>query len=269
MGANQLAATETIAVVIAAGLGSRILPLSHDIPKCMLEVQGEPMLHRALTIFSNLNVNKSVIVGGYKSDKLVLPNGVELVINDEYMHNNILHSLAYARPAIKEKESVLISYSDIIFRQSIVTQLLSEDQYDVSIVVDRSWDERYVGRTLHPLSEAEAVQFDSDGRLLRTGKNLLTLQHDPKQFGEFIGMLKLTPAGYRQFWDLYDEINAELDGEAPFQQSENWRRAYLTDLLQEMADRDLEVHCTLIQGGWLEIDTLQDYETAQSFDFSL
>lgn len=263
-----MVATDTIAVIIAAGLGSRILPLSHEVPKCMLEVQGKPMLHRALTVFNDLNINKSVVVGGYKSEKLVLTPDAELVLNDQYMHNNILHSLAYARPAVNEEESVVVSYSDIIFRHSVVTQLLSEDSKDISIVVDQAWGERYVGRTLHPLSEAEAVQFDSGGGLLRTGKDLLTPQHDPQHFGEFIGMLKLTPAGYRRFWELFDEIDAELDGEAPFHQAGDWRRAYITDLLQEMVDRNWEVHCTLIQGGWQEIDTLQDYEMAQSFDFS-
>lgn len=259
---------ETIAVIVAAGLGSRLLPLSQEVPKCMLAVQDQSMLHRALTTFRNLNITKTIVVGGYKSDKLVLPPDTKLVLNDQYLHNNILHSLAYARPAIDEKDSVLVAYSDIVFRQDVVEQLLSEDGQDISILVDQAWRERYTGRTLHPLSEAESAQFDSNGRLLRVGKNLLTPQHDSQQWGEFIGILKLTRAGNRQFWDLFDEIDAELDREAPFQQASNWRMAYLTDLLQELVDRGVAVHCTLIQGGWLEIDTIQDYETAQSFNFT-
>jgi len=262
-----MGAAETIAVVVAAGLGSRILPLSHEVPKCMLEVQNQSMLHRALTTFHDLNITKTVVVGGYKSDKLVLPPSTELVINDQYLHNNILHSLSYARHAIDEHDSVLVAYSDIVFRQDVVEQLLSQDGQDISILVDQAWSERYAGRTLHPLSEAEAAQFDSNGRLLRIGKGQLTTQHDPRQWGEFIGMLKLTRAGNRQFWDLFDELDAGLDREAPFQQSSNWRMAYITDLLQELVDRGAPVHCTLIQGGWLEVDTLQDYETAQSFNF--
>mgnify|MGYP000509993359 CR=1 FL=1 len=67
-GANQLGAAETTAVVVAAGLGSRILPLSHEVPKCMLEVQNQSMLHRALATFNDLNITKIVVVGGYKSD---------------------------------------------------------------------------------------------------------------------------------------------------------------------------------------------------------
>jgi choline kinase len=234
----------------------------------MLEVQNQSMLHRALTTFHDLNITKSVVVGGYKSEKLVLPPGVELVLNDQFLHNNSLHSLAYARPAIYNEDSVLVAYSDIVFRQDVVERLLSEDGPDISILVDQRWQERYVGRTLHPLSEAEAAQFDSNGSLLRIGKSLLTPQSDSREWGEFIGMLKLTRAGNRHFWDLFDELNAELDREAPFQQSLHWRTAYITDLLQEFVDRGGAVHCTLIQGGWLEIDTLQDFETAQSFNFT-
>lgn len=262
-----MGAAETIAVVVAAGMGTRILPLSHEVPKCMLEVQDQSMLHRALTTFRDLNTTKTVVVGGYKSDKLVLPPGTDLVLNDQYLHNNILHSLAYARSAMDGQDAALISYSDIVFRQHIVEQLLSEDEQDISILVDQRWEERYVGRSLHPLSEAEAAQFDSDGRLLRIGKGLLTPQSDTRQWGEFIGMMKMTRAGNRLFWDLFDELDANLDREAPFQQTANWRTAYITDLLQELVDRGGVVHCTLIQGGWLEIDTLQDFETAQSFNF--
>ena len=258
----------TIAVVLAAGIGSRILPLSHEIPKCMLEVQDQPMLHRALSTLQELQVSKSIVIGGHRSEKLILPEGAKLVLNDRFQHNNILHSLAYARPEIDGEDQVLVTYSDIVFRKSVAAQLLAEDQKDMVIVVDQAWKERYIGRTLHPLSEAEAAQFDSNGRLLRSGKDLLTDQYDPQQWGEFIGMLKLSRAGYKHFWYLFDEINAKLDPEAPFQQSSAWRTAYLTDFLQELVDRGTEINCTLIQGGWLEIDTLQDYETAQTFDFS-
>ena len=264
-----MGAGETIAVVVAAGVGSRLLPLSQEVPKCMLEVQSQSMLHRALTTFHDLNITKTVVVGGYKSEKLVLLPSTELILNDQYSHNNILHSMAYARSAMAGKDAALLSYSDIVFRHDVVEQLWSENAPDISILVDQRWGERYVGRTLHPLSEAEAAQFDGNGRLLRIGKSLLTPQHDPVQWGEFIGMLKLTRAGNQQFWKLFDELDAELDQETPFQQASSWRMAYITDLLQELVDRGVSVHCTLIQGGWLEIDTLQDYETAQSFNFDV
>jgi choline kinase len=234
----------------------------------MLEVQNQSMLHRALTTFQDLNISKTIVVGGYKSDKLVLMPGTELVLNDQSSHNNILHSMAYARLAMDGKDAVLLSYSDIIFRRDVVEQLLAEDGQDISILVDRRWGERYVGRTQHPLSEAEEAQFDGNGRRLRIGKSLLTPQSDSHMWGEFIGMMRLTRTGNRRFWEVFDELDDKLDQEAPFQGASRWRMAYITDLLQELVDRGTSVSCTLIQGGWMEIDTLQDYETARSFDFT-
>ena len=81
-------------------------------------------------------------------------------------------------------------------------------------------------------------------------------------------MMRLTRAGNQHFWEVFDDLDAKLDQEAPFQRASHWRMAYITDLLQELVDRGEPVHCTLIQGGWLEIDTTEDYEAALAFDFS-
>ena len=69
-------------------------------------------------------------------------------------------------------------------------------------------------------------------------------------------------------WELFDEMDAKLAPEAPFHSAASWRTAYVTDLLQELLGRGVELHCTLIQGAWVEIDTHEDYEVAQAFEFS-
>ena len=202
------------------------------------------------------------------ADALALPAGSKLVLNDQYMSNNILHSLAYARSEMSDADHIIVSYADIIFRQSVVEQLLEVGDEDIVVVVDQSWKKRYEGRTMHPLSQAEAAKFDDRRKLQRTGKDLLTSNRDSQCWGEFIGMLRLSRRGSRLFWDVFDEIQSRVGPEDAFQQASAWRKAYVTDLLQELVDRGTDIHCTLIQGGWLEIDTSQDYETAQSFKFS-
>lgn len=263
---------ETLAVVIAAGLGSRLRPHTDDLPKCMLDVQGSTMLQRALTTFSDLDVPRSVVIGGYKADQLHLPGECSLVMNHDFENNNILHSLAHAREQMSQAEMALISYSDIIFRKSVVEKLLaghgSDMESDISIVVDQNWRSRYDGRLLHPLAQAEAAKFSERHDLLQIGKDILTEEHDSGSWGEFIGMMRMTPLGQEQFWSVFDDVNARFDLDAPFQGASAWRRAYITDLLQEMVDRGMKIHCSLIQGGWLEIDTTEDYETAAEFDFS-
>jgi choline kinase len=258
----------SLAVVIAAGPGSRLRPLTSEVPKCMLDVQKKPMLHRALDTFRDVQIPQSVVVGGYKVDKLELPDDCTLLINDDYENNNILHSLAYARKEMQDASPVIISYSDIVFRESVVTRLLADNRGDITVVVDRGWDHRYVGRDLHPLAEAEGATYD-DQQLLRTiRKGLITPESDSRVCGEFIGMMKLTPKGQEIFWGLFDETDAMLSRDDPFQRASAWRLAYVTDLLQELIDHGVDVHCSLIHGGWLEIDTVQDYEYAARFDFS-
>jgi choline kinase len=257
----------TLAVVIAAGMGVRLQPLTDDLPKCMLEVQGATMLHRALRTFSNLDLPRSVVIGGYCAQHLILPEQATLVMNHDYRNNNILHSLAFARKSMAGEGTVLISYSDIIFRQSIVEKFLADDNSDISIVVDQEWATRYKGRELHPLGQAEAVRFGEQGHLIQTGKDLLTEDKDPNVWGEFIGMMKMTPNGREDFWGVFDDVNSKLALDDSYHGAPQWRRAYITDHLQELVDRGIKVHCTFIQGGWLEIDTTEDYEMAASFKF--
>ena len=259
---------EPLAVVIAAGVGSRLLPITSELPKCMLEVQGQTMLRRALGTFLDLGITRSVVVGGYKSENLQLPDRCNLVLNHQYRSNNILHSLAYARESMHGAGSTLVSYSDIIFRKQVVERLLNTNNADIAIVVDQAWPARYESRLLHPLPEAEAAQFDEVQQLRTIGKGLLSAGNDTRCWGEFIGMMKLTQRGQELFWGVFDDVNSNLGPEDPFQRASVWRLAYVTDLLQELVDRGVDVHCTLIQGGWLEIDTTEDYETAAVFDFS-
>ena len=66
------------------------------------------MLHRALDTFRELKIPQSVVVGGYKVEKLELPDDCTLLINDDYENNNVLHSLAYARDQMQNASPVIV-----------------------------------------------------------------------------------------------------------------------------------------------------------------
>ena len=86
-----------IAVVNAAGKGTRLVPLTAEVPKCMLNVQAKPILHRSLDTFRGAGIARTVVIGGYKQEKLRLPDDSTLVLNSRFQDNNILQSLSYAR----------------------------------------------------------------------------------------------------------------------------------------------------------------------------
>ena len=258
---------DLVAVVIAAGLGSRLLPLTVEMPKCMLPVRDKPLLHWALQTFRDVGVTRSVVIGGYKAERLEIPQDATLVMNHAFARNNVLHSFAQGRAMVDDAEGALISYSDIIFTRSVVERLLQSEGREISVAVDRDWAPRYEGRQAHPLAEAEGARFDERGRLRQIGKGLLRPDSPPDEWGEFIGMMKMSQRGLERFWSAFDDVDARTGEDEPFQGAQAWRKAYLTDMLQELVDRGVEVHCTLIESGWLEIDTREDYELAQGFRF--
>ena len=153
---NMIASQNYKAIIIAAGLGSRLNELTRDIPKCMLKVDSKTILEHQLDAYNSNGITDISIVRGYKKDKINF-NQLKYYENTDYQNNNILNSLFYAEKEIQG--NVIVSYSDIIFSPKIIERLL-ESSADISIVVDVDWRGRYENRNDHPIDEAENVFFD-------------------------------------------------------------------------------------------------------------
>ena len=99
----------------------------------------------------------------------------------------------------------------------------------------------------------EATKLQACFQTIRQNKNDV--------HGEFIGMMKLSPRGAEIFKKHYHRSkNSYWD--KPFQRALTFQKSYLTDLLQDMADLGVPIHCVIIERGWKEIDTVEDYEKA-------
>ena len=242
------------AIIIAAGPGNRLKPLTDDLPKCMLKFEGKTILQRQLEALKACKIKNVVLIKGFKKEKINYP-GIKYLINNNYLNNNILNSLFYAEEEIEGE--VIISYSDILFEKQVVERL-NESKKDISIVVDIDWRGYYEGRKDHPIEEAENVIFDAENNVVEIGK-ILTKKHDVH--GEFIGMMKLTSRGSDIFKKHYNRSKKNFWGK-PFQRAPIFEKAYLTDMIQEMVDLGVPVHCVIIERGWKEIDTVEDYKKA-------
>ena len=251
---EKLMASNTKALIIAAGMGSRLKAHTQDTPKCMLDFGGKTLLQRQLEAYAEAGIRDISLIRGYKKEKIDYP-GITYYFNPDYEKNNILNSLFYAEEAISGH--VIISYSDILFESPVVKRLL-QSEHDISIVVDVKWTQYYVGRKDHPIEEAENVVFDANNQVVEIGK-ILTEKHDVH--GEFIGMMKLTPRGAEVFKRHFHR-SKKLFWDKPFQRAAVFEKAYLTDMIQEMVDLGVPVHCVIIERGWKEIDTVEDYENA-------
>jgi choline kinase/DNA-binding XRE family transcriptional regulator len=245
---------DTKSLIIAAGLGSRLKEHTENLPKCMLDFGGKTLLQRQLNAYKKNDIKDISLVRGYKKEKINY-KGIKYFENTDFKNNNILNSIFYAEKVING--NIIISYSDILFDQIVIKRVLDSD-HDISVVVDIDWRGYYVGRKDHPISEAENVIFDSNNEVKKIGK-INTGKEEVH--GEFIGMIKLSDRGTEIFKQHFHRLK-KIYWNKPFQRSKIFQKAYLTDFIQELVDIGVKVHCVIIESGWKEIDTVEDYKKA-------
>jgi choline kinase len=252
------------AILIAAGRGKRLGAHTEEIPKCMVEVAGRPILGWVWKALASVGVDELVVIRGYRGDVLeqfvrtLVPN-VTFVDNHEWETNNVLLSLACARAHLDRP--TYLTYSDIIFTPA-VARAAADSPAEIGLVIDRLFRDIYVGRDQHPLEEGEVADLMPDGSVARVGKKALPVAD---AVGEYIGLTRLSDAGARVTARTIDTIGHRYAGreDEPFQRAARYRNAYLTDLWQELIDTGTRIDPIFIDGQWREIDTSQDLDRAR------
>jgi choline kinase len=234
------------AIILAAGQGARLRPLTDDRPKCMVEYQGRPLIEHVVHALHENGVTEIVAVRGYKPEALVCP-GVRFLDNSRYLDTNMVHSLFCAEAELSG--DVIISYSDIVYAPSVIARLLSA-RGDFCVVVDKDWRRLWQERMPDPLADAETLRLDPEGHILSLGKKA---QSYAEIEGQYIGLLKLSAAAVEAVKALYRKLDRRslYDGK-------NFDNMYMTSFIQAVIDRALPVTAVPIFGGWLEVDVPSD-----------
>lgn len=253
---NQIERGFVKAIILAAGMGTRMKHMTKSLPKCLaIQFEGKTLLQTQVETLRACGITEIVVVRGYQGSKIQFPGG-RYVWNEDYQNNNILGSLMCAAEELVG--DVIISYSDIWYEDSVLKKLLRSDN-DIAIGVDIDWKDYYEGRKEHPIEEAENVIFDSDNHVIKIGKIGAS---GVEVHGEFIGIMKLTHRGCELIKEHYGRAQLLYAGKK-FQRAQEFTKAYLTDLLQDMADLGVPIHCEIIGSKWKEIDTIEDFQKVQ------
>ena len=189
------------AVILAAGIASRLRPLTNDRPKCLLEIGGKCLLQRSFDGLIQNGITEFVVVTGYLHEQIeaFLNNryqgvAITYIYNEQYASTNNIYSLWLARPEVEGKEMLLLD-SDILFDPQIVARLLASEHQDILALNN------------HPLGEEEMkIVPDGEGKVKEISKTCAISDAT----GESIGIERMS-ASYTTA--LYKELKVMMGQE--------------------------------------------------------
>ena len=243
-----------IVIILNAGSGTRLGELTKNLPKALLDINGKSLIERQIENFSSKNIEKILLIVGPNSDKFNLKN-VDYVFDETYNEHEQLGSLFAAKKFLIN--DVIILFGDVLVEKNVFEQII-KSSFDIGLAIDLNWKQNYIGRSMHPESEADLVKIESD-LITKIQKNLV--KKDVEKIGEFLGIMKLNKNGAKIFVETYNKLQ-ELHNEK-FHTADSFNKAFLTDFIQELIDREIPINPILINGNWLEIDTSQDLDSAR------
>ena len=228
------------AVLLAAGLGSRLGTLTQQIPKALIEVADRPLLAYAVAFARGAGADDITVVGGFGFDRvaaevarLALP--VRLVENRAFRDGNLI-SLTSARLFVEDADEYLLMNVDHIYRPAIA-DLAAKPAADVTAFIDT---DRVLG------DDDMKVERDGAARVRRIAKTLATWD------AGYVGMTKVPRAAAARYWATVD---AALAAEG--------RAIHVERVLARLADAGTPPACRDISGhGWLEVDLPEERDRA-------
>ena len=245
------------AIILAAGQGNRLKPLTNEKPKCMIELFGKSLIEHQIDAYTSCNISDINIVTGFRSDSITIPN-VRYFRNEHYEITNMVESLFCAEEILNG--DVIVSYGDIIFEKNVLRQLVQSDN-DVSIIIDKNWKEYWSIRSKNPLVDLESLKLDSEENITSIGQKVNKLEEIQ---GQYIGLMKFSEKGVNILKDFYHECKKTSEKKPnPLNPNLPFEKSFMTDLLQGLINSNYQLHSVPINGGWLELDTIEDFETYQ------
>ena len=242
-------------IVLAAGCGSRMANYTNDRPKSLLELGGHPLISYTLTNFRNAGIDAITIITGYKHH-LFQFSDVNYIHNPDFAQTNMVYTLFCAERLMNR--DLVISYGDIVFNSTILEKLLS-DPADIAVVLDDDWRRLWELRNEDPLKDAETLIMDDSDHIREIGDRALSYDQIESQY---IGLLKFTKQGSILIKNFYNSLKSR-DSKKPILRNRCFENLYLTDLLQLMIEDGIAIKGVRVNGGWLEVDTVSDYELYQ------
>ncbi len=236
------------AIVLSAGQGKRLLPLTAQEPKCLLRVDGErPVLELQLRALARSGIERATVVVGFGAERVEqflsatpIPGlAVETLYNPFYATSDNLATCWLARGHMNE--DFLLINGDTLVEDRLLRRVLDAPPAPISVTIDHK--SRYDDDDMK-------VSIDEEGRLLAIGKTL-----KPEMVnGESIGLLCFRESGVKAFREALERIIREPGA------LKAWYLSVVNDMAQDHAVDTLSIRGL----WWREIDSHEDLEEVRS-----
>ncbi|MBE0417801.1 MAG: phosphocholine cytidylyltransferase family protein [Coriobacteriia bacterium] len=225
-------------ILLAAGVGSRLMPFTSSTPKCLFRLGArQTALGRLLGQSSANGIDDIVVVTGYHRElvEAELPPTVRTVNNPFFRTTNSVASLWFAREFL-DRESLIMN-SDIVLENALFELMIRPQPADTRVFID-------VSRT-----------FDADYRVAVHGKSVVMMGKELTHFaGEYVGVTRVSQEGVLHLRTHIEKM--VLDG-----QTDEW---YENALVRLILERDFSLgHEDVSEYRWAEIDTTDDLLAAR------
>lgn len=228
------------AVILAAGLGTRLRPITNDVPKCMVPVNGIRIIDKQIDNLLANGINEIYVVDGYKAEVLsnhlkeTFPQ-VQVVSNPRYAETNNMYSLYLTSKYVKGEEFLLMN-ADVYYDSTIITGMLQGDSQS-KIACDRSGF----------MEESMKITLEG-GRINHISKRITPVEY----YAVSIDVYRISA---RDSVVLFKEIEQTI----LVKKDENsWTEVALDHIFKETSFIPY-----VIDGRWFEIDNHEDLHQAE------
>lgn len=234
------------AVILSAGRGSRLLPLTTDMPKCLLPIGLTTVLGMQLDTLFQQGIEEVTVVTGFNADMVEdeiksrqTGPKVKILFNPFFQVADNLASCWMARKSMKS--DFLLINGDTLFSPTLLETVLAAPMQPITVTIDKK--DQYDGDDMKVTLEGQALHA--------IGKTLTPQQTN----GESIGMLRFMGEGCTTFTNMLKDRMKEEDG----------TKSWFLSAIDHLAKSGSPIGTTTIKGEtWAELDTPEDYEICRS-----
>lgn len=223
------------AILLAAGVGSRITEDIGMMPKSLLDVGGKPLIIHTVELLKKNNI-EVIVITGFKHrmlDEALEGYDVKIYYNPFYRVTNSIGSLWYAEKEFLTDEDIMIANADVYYTEEMIDRILSAD-YDEFLLEDKT------------RADSGDYYFKSKNCLLqRFGKELRREERN----SEYVGIAVLKGKWIRKFHDRLCLMieNGQYD-------------LWWENVLYSFVGSE-DIHTVDVDGiFWSEVDTIEDYQ---------